>query len=214
MDPRYCEPADLYSYGMARGALTNAGRLAGSASAATSAVELDGHGFALGDVVSFRAEAGGSLPAPLQPVTSYYTIPVNDASFRVSATAAGAFIPFVTAGVRVIVIAPLPIEAAIRFASRIVDDMIPAALIPLAEPYPEVVRMTTAELAIWKLTTITGNAGGSIAQMIDFAQKRLARWATGVPIRGTNAPSPSGLALSASMGRNTARGWRRFGGIR
>lgn len=214
MDARYCEPQDLFAYGLARGALSNVGRLAGSVSTATSAIELDGHGFAIDNPLTLRAEGGGSMPAPLQTVTTYYAIPVNDSAFRVAAAPGGAFIPLTTTGARVIVVAPLPVLSAISFASRIIDDMLPAAVVPLVAPYPEVIVMTTAELAIWKLSTFTGNASGSITQMVDFAQKRIARWASGVPIRGNNAPAPAGLSVSASMARSDRRGWSRFGGIR
>lgn len=213
-DPSYCEPADLYAYGLARGALTNVGRLAGSVSVASGAIELDGHGFALNDALSMRAEGGGAMPSPLVVGTTYTAIPVDGSHFRVAAQAGGVAIALTTAGSRLVVIAPLPIAFAIAWASRILDDMLPAAVVPLASPYPEVVKMTAAELAIWKLATFTGNASGSITQMIDFAQKRIARWASGVPIRGTNAPAPAGLAVNAAVARSDSRGWLRYGGIR
>lgn len=209
----YCDPADLYSYGLPRGALPNEGRLAASASAAADTIELDGHGFALNGPVSFRAEAGGSLPEPLDEGTTYYAIPVTPDAFSVAAAEGGAAIDLTTDGERVVVIAPLPIDAAIAWASRIIDDSLPAHLVPLEEPLPEIVRMTCAELAAGKLLTYTGREAESLTAMVDQAQKRLMRWGKGVPIRGTNAPKPANLAASATVPYKDPRGWNRYGGL-
>ena len=43
------------------------------------AVTLDEHAFATNDPLTFRAQAGGSLPAPLVEGTTYYAIEVDDA---------------------------------------------------------------------------------------------------------------------------------------
>ena len=85
----YSSPADLYAFGVPRGALPNPGRLAGVVSAADNTIELDVHGFALDDLVSFRAEAGGSLPLPLVAGADYYAIPVRESYFSVASVAGG-----------------------------------------------------------------------------------------------------------------------------
>lgn len=209
----YCDAADLHANGLPRGSLPNAGRLAASVSTSANTIELDGHGFATGDTITFRPESGGALPAPLVEGVDYYAIEVNESHFRVTDAPAGAALDLTSAGSRVVVIAPLPIASALAWASRILDDMLPAHVVPLTAPYHEIVRITCAELAIWKLSQFTGAGSKSLTELVDFAQKRLARWGKGVPIRGVNAPPPANLAASASASPLDARGWTRFGGI-
>ncbi len=190
------------------------GRLVGGVSAALNAIELDGHGLALDDACSFRAEAGGSLPSPLAEGATYYAIPLDDNRFSVAAAAGGAAIDLTTAGARAVVIVPAPVAKAIAWASRLIDDMLPAHVVPLAEPYPEIIRMTCAELAAAKLLALAGSESRTISEIADAARKRLDRWGKGVPIRGDNAPAAAGLAAGAAVGTATdTRGWRRFGGI-
>jgi hypothetical protein len=210
----YCSPADLYSFGLPRGSLPNAGRLAGGVNTTTNAVELDAHGFSAGDPVTFRAESGGTLASPLQASVTYYAQPLTDSAFCVSITATGAAIDLTTAGSGLIVIAPLPIASAIAWASRILEDLIPAHLVPL-DVVPDIVRMTVAELAIGKLAGITGGTSKSLTDMVDSARNRLARWAKGVPLRGdANArPAAASCAQTAIAPFNDARGWHRYGGI-
>jgi len=211
----YCEESDVYAYGVPRGALPHEGRVAAAASASTDAIELDGHGFASGDELSLRAEAGGSLPSPLAEGTTYYALPVDGDHFQVAATSGGAAIDLTTVGGNIVVVVPLPIALAVAWASRLIDDMLPAHVVPLESPYPELVRMTCAELAAGKLAQLTGATSESLAATLDAAHKRLARWGRSVPIRGTNAPDPAGLATTAAATATAtdARGWRRFGGL-
>jgi hypothetical protein len=210
----YSSPADLYAFGVPRGAIPNPGRLAGVVSAADNTIGLDVHGFALDDLVSFRAEAGGSLPSPLVAGVDYYAIPVRESYFSVATTAGGSAVDLTTVGARIVVIAPLNLDAAIAWADRQIDDMCPAHVVPIVAPIPDIIRMTSAELAAGKLGYFTGASSKSLTMIFDFAQKRLARWSKGVPIRGTNAPAPAGLAASAPIARYTdSRGWSRYGGI-
>lgn len=209
----YCSAGDLYQFGLPRGALPNPGRLAAFVDATANTITLNTHGFAQDDPVSFRAEAGGSLPAPLGEGLYYFAAPVTDDSFSVALTASGAVIDLLTEGTRTIVIAPLPIAAAISWASRVIDDMLPAHLVPLALPVAEIVRMTCAELAAGKLLSRTGAQSKSLSEIVDAANKRLSRWALGVPIRGENAPAPANLATSATVPYRDSRGWSQFGGI-
>jgi len=179
----------------------------------SNAIALDLHGFAADDPITFRAEAGGSLPAPLEAGVTYYAIPVTDGAFSVAAAASGAAIDLTTAGERVLVIGRLPLAAACAWASRLIDDMCPAHLVPFTEPVPEIVRMTAAELAAGKVLAISGNASESLSAIVDAAAKRLERWAKGVPISGANATAPVQLAASASLPYRDPRGWNRFGGL-
>lgn len=199
---------------MPRGSLSNPGKLAASASAATNTIALDQHGFALNDPLTVRAEGGGSLPAPLVAGVTYYAIPVNESSFSVAAAASGAVIDFTTAGARIVVVAPVPVQAAIDFGAELINDSIPH-LLPLVAPYPPIIVMTNAELAIGKLMASTGSGSKSLGEMVDLARKRLERWATGVSVRGANAQPSANLAATtpATAAASDCRGWRRWGAL-
>lgn len=208
MTSAYCDTADLYSYGLPRGGLANPGRLIASISAGADTFALDGHGLSTGDPVAFRAESGGTLPDPIVEATTYYAIAVSDDTFSVSVAVDGAAINLTTAGTYVLAIVPLPIARAIGWASTQIDDMLPAHLVPLEAPYPPTVVMTAAELAAGKLGYFTGLESRSLSAVFDAAQKRLARWAKGVPLRGVNTPTASNLAASsAGAARLDRRGW-------
>lgn len=211
----YCEPADLHSYGLPRGAIPNPGRTIASVSAGANTLTLDEHGFDTGDLVTFRAQGGGSLPSPLVEGTTYYAINVDDARFSVSATEGGAAIDLTTAGSRVLVISRLPREAAIRWASAIIDQSLPAHAVPLTAPYPDIVIATCAELAVGKLAPYTGAGSKSLADMIAAAHKRIERWAKGIPLRGDNTDTQprTNTAAVASVPYIDTRGWNRYGGI-
>lgn len=208
----YSTEADLYAHGLPRGALPNPGRLAASVLASTDAFTLDGHGLAADDPVSFRAEANGSLPAPLAAGTTYYAVPVTASTFKVAAAAGGAAVNLTTDGVRVVVITPPPIAESIAWADRIIDEMAPGHLVPFTDPVPDIIRMTSAELAAGKLLAMRGAASKSIADMVDAAHKRIARWARGVPVRDANATASANTAVSATVPYQDRRGWRRYGG--
>ena len=209
----YCAVSDLFANGLPRGALSNPGRLASAANATTNTIALDQHGLALNDQITVRAEGGGSLPAPLAPGVTYYAIPVNDGSFSLAATPSGAVIDLTTAGARIVVVVPIPYNAAIAFGAALIDDMLPAHIVPLIAPFSPIIVMTNAELAIGKLMQGTGSGSKSMGEMVDMARKRLERWAAGIPLRGTNVPPPANLAASASVPYRDPRGWSKFGGL-
>jgi hypothetical protein len=209
----YCDFTDLFAHGVPRGALRNVARGPVSVSASANTIELDVHGLATGDSVSFRAEAGGSVPSPLVSGTTYYAIAVSESRFSVAATSGGSAIDLTDAGSNVLVITPLPEEACREWASRLVDDMLPAGMVPLTSPYPPIVRFTVAELAAGKLLTLTGAASKSVGDILDAARVRLARWAKGVPIRGDNAPAAANLAVGVTAPRTDTSGWRTYGGL-
>ncbi len=210
----YCTQADLHAYGLPRGSFSNPGRLVHAVSLSLSSLELGDHEFADGDAVVLRAETGGSVPSPLVSGTTYYVIVLDSNRFRLATTVGGSPITLLSSGSGIIVGSDLPHDAAIQWASRLIDDMIPAALVPLSAPYSETIVMTAAELACAKLGFFSGVGGNSLSQVFDFCQKRLARWAKGVPIRGTNAPKPGHLAVSSTTLGVYAPPWQRYGGIR
>lgn len=229
----YCAPADLFTYGMPRGAVPNPGRLLSAVSVSADTLTLDVHGLAADDVFYVRAEAGGVLPSPLAEDVAYYARPLDEARFQVSLGPAPAPVIDITAAgdaERVLVIVPLNPLGWIRWASRIIDDNLPAHVVPLVKVdaagvradeagydsstgvYPETVVMTCAELAIGKGLGFGGTSSKTLSQAVDFAQKRLARWAAGVPVRNAPRQAPANLAVSASAPYRDPRGWNRWGG--
>lgn len=210
MATAYAAQSDLYDFGLPRGVLVNAGRLA-SANATLDAVELDEHGFEADAPVTFRGDAGGALPTPLAPHTTYYAAPLSPSLFQVAATAGGAALDL-GSGAGFLVIAELPVDAAIDWASRIIDDMLPAHVVPFESgSVPDIIRMTAAELASGKLLHGSGSASATLMAMVDDAQKRLARWAKGVPVRGAN--NPANLSVSAAIATTDPTGWKTYGGL-
>lgn len=209
---RYCDPRDLYEHGVPRGSVPNPGRVAAGADASTDAITLDVHGFDDDDPLQLRAEAGGSLPAPLVELTTYYADVLDDNRFGVRATAGGARIGLTTAGSRIVVIAPLPIGAAIDWASSTIEEWTPAhAVGSLASS--RTVRVTCAALAAGKLMSRSGPMTKSLSAIVAEAQKQIERWARGIPVRDAPTTGRTNLAAAATARQRDPRGWRRFGGI-
>lgn len=213
----YCTEKDLYDHGMPRGSVPNPAKLIPSVLASTDTFTLDEHGFQADDAVSFRGQgAGAAMPAPLVAGVTYYVVPLvpaSDYAFKVALTPSGAAVDLTSDGTNVLVIAPLPKAQAIAWASRIVDDIAPAHVVPFVLPVPEIVRMTTAEIAAWKLAARSGPVSKSLSEIVDAARKRLERWGTGVPVRGENAPPAANLAASVTAPISDSQGWAKFGGI-
>lgn len=213
----YCSASDVYDHGIPRGSIPSQARVAASASTSADAITLEQHGFETDTPVRFRAEAGGSLPSPLAEGTTYYAIAVDEDTFQVTAAEGGSAIDLTTAGERIVVIGPSPMDAAREFGSRAVDDLLPAHVVPIDESaVPPIVRITAAELAAWKLVGATGGQQSkALADIITAAQARIDRWAKGVPVRNPDAPAPANLAVSAgaSSACNDSRGWNRYGGL-
>jgi hypothetical protein len=209
----YCSLSDLFDFGFPRGSVSNPARIADHALASTNALTIDEHGFETDDPILVRPDAsGGVLPVPLAEGVTYYAIPLTQSTFSLAATAGGSAINLTTDGIRVAVIAPLPVDAAIEFASRLIDDMLPAHVVPLSAPVPAIIRMTAGELAAGKLAGRGGYTSKALSDIVAEATKRLARWGQGVPIRGTDAPAAAGLAVTASVPYKDVTGWNTFGG--
>lgn len=215
----YCSPSDLYAFGVPRGATPNPGRVL--AVAESSVCVLDVHGFETGDAILFRPAGDGALPPQLSEGVTYYAQAETEHTFAVRATPSGPALTFDDAEDPIMVIAPLNRDAAIEWADQVIDDMVPGQATPFdnAALYPEgvpsIVRMTSAELAAGKLLAMTGSASRSLAETVDAAQKRLTRWAQGLPVRGTPTASRVNSAASAPATApvTDSRGWRRFGGL-
>jgi hypothetical protein len=178
----------------------------------TAVFRLRAHGFATDTAVRVRAEAGSRLPSPLEQDTPYYVQSLNEDAFQLALAAEGEPITVSSRVCGLVVIPPDLVLAACDWATTIVEEMLPAHVLPLEEPVPEAIKITTAELAAWKAM---GNAGGSqasLSDMYDKAQARVTRWGKGVPLR-KNPPPAANKALVATTARRDCRGWRRWGGI-
>lgn len=232
MQPLYCQPSDLYAFGLPRGAIPNEGRLLAAVSVSADTLTLDVHGLAENQAFSLRVEAGGTMPGGLAPDTTYYAHPLDESRFQARATPSGSIVDITSSGdaERVLVIVPLDVPSWIRFASRLIDEMVPAHAVPLVKvdaagkredeagydsstgEYPEIITITCAELASGKGLGFGGNSSRTLAKAIDDARKRLDKWAAGVPVRGAPGQTPTNLATSAAVPYRDPRGWNQYGG--
>lgn len=195
-DVAYATQADVYKFGLPRGALGNPGRIADSALAATSTVTLSEHGFSTGSPITFRVTEGGTMAAPLVAGTVYYAIYETDSTFQVSSTPDGESPITLTAdAVQMIVTADLPFSDVLLYYSRFVDGFLPAHAVPLPAPYPITVVATVAELAAKRLQILSGVLSGSMDEVEAAAAKKLARWAATLPVRDAQGASPANLSV-------------------
>jgi hypothetical protein len=168
---------------------------------------LNGHGFELNAVLLFRAESGGSLPTPLVDGTSYYAIPLTDSTFSVSATEDGTAINLTSAGSNIIVVSQLPYDTWIEEASNWVECNLPAHVVPLSAPYPAVVVGVTADLAAARALAYVGHSNADLSLREERAQRRLAQWVKGIPVRGGIVPASANLSIVATSTTTDPRGW-------
>lgn len=210
-----CDPADLFAHGLPRGGVPNHGRQVSAVDTTANTLTIDLHGLSLDDEVEFRAEGGGTLPTGISAATIYYAIPVTYNTFSVSATLGGSAVNISASGTpgRILCIPKVNIPAIISGTSRLVEDMLPAHIVPIVGDVPPIVRQTTAELAAQKVLALTGGATASLMTIFDLATKRLERWARGVPVRGDGGQQQASGATSASLPYEDARGWTRHGGL-
>jgi antitoxin (DNA-binding transcriptional repressor) of toxin-antitoxin stability system len=183
-----------------------------SVSTVSGTFELDVHGFDLDDPVMLRAEAGGSLPSPLLEHVEYYAFPVTESTFRVKGTTgSGEPLTLTTQGERIVAIAPLPIAAAISYASALLEEMTPAHARGALET-SRTARVICATIAAGKLMSRRGPMTKSLADLVKDAQKQLDRWAKGVPVR--DSPLTGRTNLAAAVARpGDPRGYGGSGGI-
>ena len=167
------------------------------------------------------------MPAGLSAGVTYYAERVSDHAFKVRATASGASITFTNATDPLVVVAPLNRAAAIEWAARLIDDMVPGQAVPFddvtlyPDGVPAIVQFTCAELAAGKLLALVGSASRSLSEVLDGANKRLTRWAAGIPVRGTPDTSRANQAAAAPAATSALlattgsdpRGWRRWGAL-
>jgi hypothetical protein len=202
----YAVRGDLYRYGLQRGALANPGRLVSAVDVNTNVLTLEDHGFDLDSPLLLRAEAGGSLGAPLVADTRYYAIPVTDSTFQISATAGGSAVNITTAGESMVVSSPLPVDELLEFYSRMVDDWCTPHETPFTSPYPPIVIGVVAELTAKRLMLMTGQTSIAMSEIEAQAQKQLDRWSKGIPIKDSKATPKANLSVAQGVTAD-ARGW-------
>ncbi len=210
----YATARDLYTFGLRRGVLVNAGREVESSVASTNVLTLDGHMFETGDEVTFRTVegSGGTLSSPLVAGTVYYVIRLTDSTFSLSATDGGAAIDITSNGSVMMVKAELPVDALLEAYSRFVDDFVPAHLIPFTTPPVTVVRIV-CELTAAKLLSLSGQSSVSMTEAEVGAKAQLERWVKGLPIRDASAtPSANRAIVSTLSASEDPRGWCGSGG--
>jgi hypothetical protein len=208
----YATRADLFRYGLPRGLLANPGRLCASALAAIDLFTLDGHGFETDTPLLFRAESGGTLPAPISAGVIYYAKRIGESTFQAAAVAGGAALDLTSDGVSVVVSTALPIDEVLEFYSRFVDGFLPAHLVPLVAPYPITVTALVAELSAKKLLLIARQSSVSMTEIELSAKAQLERWVKGIPLRDERATASANLAVSDATATDP-RGWGTGGAI-
>jgi hypothetical protein len=209
----YCTEADVYRQ-VPPGALPNPGRLISAVSTSAETLALSGHGLSDDDEVTFRADAGGSLPSPLVAGTTYYAKVVSDALFQVATSAGGAAVNITTAGSNIICVRALPVSEWIEAASAELDQVLPAHVVPVdvdarvdVSLVPRPLREHAAKKAALQGLIYVGGSTLDIERMIQASQSMLDRWARGVPVVGTNAPARGNLAVRSSTTSADPRGW-------
>lgn len=203
----YCTRADVVAL-LPSGGLPNPARVA-TGSASGDYIDCDQHALAADQAVTFRAESGGSVPAPLVEGTTYYAKIVSTSRFQVAATAGGTAISLTTDGVNFNVWSELPWDAWINWASSEIDGFLPEHMVPVAAPYERRLVTATAELAAKKGLSATAGAAIDLGDTIRLIGESIARWAKGLPVRGLTRQvhQPPNLAITASAGATDPRGW-------
>ncbi len=190
------------------GGLPSASVVAASSLAGSDVITLDGHGFETDDIVSVRAEDGGSLSAPLAEGTTYYAIRISNSAFKLSLTAGGAAIDLTTNAVTMLVIRDPDFDYWIGVYSRWADTSFPGHLVPFTAPVPSIVESIVADLVAKRMFNVGGQASESLKDMEIASVAQLARFATGMPVREAAATASANLAITSTLGAAAdPRGW-------
>ena len=195
----YCERADVYSW-IPRGIVQRPARIASSVSATLNAITLDDHGLADNDLVSVRAESGGSLPSPLVAGATYYAIVLSQSTFSLASVSGGSAIDLTTTGSNVLVIADLPWSRWIEEESAAIDCTIPSHIVPFAVT-PAIVRKYVAALVAKRAALVCGVATPALdAEITSGIRPELAAWRKGVSIRGSSEPAQAQVPVLYTTG--------------
>ncbi len=187
-----------------------AGLTASGGLISTTSVTYDGHGLETNDPVTVRAIGpGGALPSNLVAGTTYYAKRVSNEAFQLSATVDGAAIVFATSAIDLVVARVPDFDMWIEFYSRWVDTSLPAHFVPLGrtEAVHPLIRGLTADMVAERMFNISGQPSSEAMKALEVSTAaQLARFATGLPLRGAVAPSRANLAISRKSSTGT-RPW-------
>lgn len=202
----YCTEQDAYRF-IPPGMVSLAGRLLSGVDTSADALTLNAHGLALDSPLSLRAESGGSLPSPLVAGTVYYAIPLSSDSFRVASAPGGSAINLTTAGSNIVAIPQLPWTLWIAECSAMLDQVLPAHVVPITGTVPEPVRLYTAALLAMRALAHVGAETAAVQGQIEFWSKQADKWSRAVPLRGANVPASANCAIVGSVSGADPRGW-------
>ena len=203
----YCSIANVYEW-VPRGSVSAQPLLVAAVDASANVLTIDGHGFALDDEITFRVEAGGSMPSPLVAGTTYYAIPVTSSTFQVATSAGGSAVNLTTVGENVVAVVPPPWARWIAAASGELEDVLRAHLVPLSAPYPEVVVSYTAGVTAGKALRWCGTKTDQLDADLQRVRLQLKDWCSkAIPLRGTNAPISANRAVRAAVVNTDPNGW-------
>lgn len=203
----YCDLADVFAWIPAE-AVQHRARLVASVATTTNTLTLDGHGLVNDSPVMFRAEAGGSLPSPLVAGTTYYAIRLGASTFQVAGSVGGAAIDLTTIGENVVAVIEPPWSEWIEAASNELECTMPAHAVPLAGPYPAIVRSFCAGIVAEKALGWAGVSSTGLDGRMGGVRKELEKWRSqGIPIRGAIIPPSTNLSVRGAATSTDSRGW-------
>ncbi len=185
--------------------------LVGSSLADSNAITYDGHGLETNDAVTVRAIEGGALSEPLVAGTTYYVRRLTNSTFELAEIADGDAIDLTTDAVTLVVARDPDFDMWIEFYSRWADSSLPAHIVPLGrtEPVHALVRGLVADMVAERMFNVSGQPSTDAMKSLEVATAaQLARFATGIPLRGAAATASANLAISSTLGNTTdPRGW-------
>ena len=201
----YCTRQDVFKW-FQGGRFSSPARVVSHVNLSENTLTVDGHCLELNGNVSFRADAGGALPKPLEAGKVYYAIPVSDSAFSVAEDPDGSPIDITTVGSNVLAITELPWDSWIETATSELECTMPAHIVPLKEPYPAIVVRFTAGLVAEMAMDFTGVSSDRVTERLDRVRAELKEWRRGISIRGPIEPKQAQVPLLfVNTSRNDGR---------
>lgn len=200
MGVSYATRSDVMGINVPRGALVRPSREVARADATADVLELEGHGLAADDALSFQVDAGGVLPAPLAIGTTYYAKALDEDHFQVAATPGGPAIDLTNVGTApfslVVPIGPM-IDTFLEEFSRWADGKLVAHIVPLTAPFP---TWVTRIVALRTVVAVLQALGRSIPKLEEREQTAILDFITQgkVPLRDSRATPSANTAIARS----------------
>jgi hypothetical protein len=180
-----------------------------------STVRLADHGYATNDIVRVIALPGGVLPSGLVDTSDYYAIRLDGDRLQFAAALSGPAVALGTTGTNpwgCYATNDAVALAAIEWCSRLIDQRIPAHVVPFASAtLPYLLRGICAKLACRELlarlrrVSAAGPGGVAIVEaQAERAERELDRMISGIPVRDAAATAPANLSVGWG---GTERGW-------